>query len=490
MPSKPEVDAESTQKYANDAENVNLANKIVNQVSHEKFHSEVDTISESVDTEILTVRHSATTENSSDIIKDQNMKTANDKRETHIKRSARKSTSEVVEPKDHIVGKLTETIDVDKPKRRGHKPSAEVVQTKIESEPKNRQRKLPERAISSVEAGQNTIDSARIVKVDIHVEFEEGVKAGAHKQTETVDGNKPKRRGRKPLADIADTEEHVEEAHKETVHLENPKRREVSSVKAVKEPSRRRNRKASAEVTDELEPVQLPDKKPARGTRGRKATTEEQPPLVTLPSEVVEATTSRGKTATLRGRKPNNDEPLITPPPKIVEASTSRAKTATRRGRKAINDEPLSTQPEIVEATSSRAKSGARGPKATLAEEEKSVQVAKAAELKSNRRARKASAEVVHGSPLELTEKPTLRARGASADVAAKTDTAAEATSRGRNLPRKNYDETKRRPRKPVASEAAEASFSPLSKLAIPTKQKSSVESSEVKEPKEILVLS
>ncbi|XP_062122696.1 uncharacterized protein LOC133836318 isoform X2 [Drosophila sulfurigaster albostrigata] len=297
--------------------------------------------------------------------------------------------------------------------------------------------------------------------------------------------------------------------------------------------------------------------------RGRKATNDE--PLAAPLAEIVEATTSQDKTTARRGRKATNDEPQAIPPAEIVEVPTSRGKSANRRGRKAtVEEEPLSTPPEIVEVNSQEKSAIRSRRKATVDEEVSSVQAVDAAELKPKRRARKASAEIVHTEvqPLEPTEQATRRARGASADVAAETETAVEKkTTRrvrkpsanvdviveeatppkkaparrgrkaslsaavldeaekqdhaielatvasaiisprpqvlssedeltprrreGRNLPRKNYDETSdedkpgssRKARKPVASKAAvAAAVSPLPKPTTPTKQKSSVE--------------
>ncbi|KAH8310686.1 hypothetical protein KR044_002571 [Drosophila immigrans] len=690
MPSKPEVEAESTQIYASaaqliasDAENVNLAenkikdvraettsqqpeeiiieisssdedsstqatsqerfertsneveNKIVNQVTHEKILTEVDTKSESVDKVILTVQHSVTTENSSDIkmehkpknlliqrrrsstLQKFNIETADvqqikqytrqrtstveslrvenpnrsdhkdhidnktiqqvqfemktkkkntdapesshkahaeavtkisrrksiakdvetevkndveattsrpDKREIHTKRRARKSTSEVVETEAHKTEKLTETIDVNKAKRRGDKPSAEVIQTELQSEPKRR--KLPEKAIPSVEVnepeGKNTIDeesvSAEVVNFDIHVEFEEVVKAGAHKQTETVDESRPKRRGRK-ASKMFETEEHIEEARKETVHLENPKRRarkpsaevvetavhvdekkddrkrgrrasvdvaiaepnaatthsEETSVEVIKEPPRRRNRKVSAEVKDAVEPVQLPDKKPARNTRKVSAETVESDKMGKeyLPI-IVDATEPDQKKLKLdkiadsdvahkvnpRGRKKSISAEQ---PPESVEASTSLAKSAIRELKPTSEELPLATVPLHIKATPLCEKSATRrGRQATndepLRTPPQEIVEASISRAKSATRGRKATTEEQPVATVPL-------------DIEATTSREKTATRRGRKasneepistLPSELIEASTSRPKSATRGEKATIEEQPL----------------------------
>ncbi|KAH8358677.1 hypothetical protein KR093_001700 [Drosophila rubida] len=692
-----------------------VAREIVNQVSHENNFSEADSKSKSVCKETLTVQHLVTTENSSDIIMEQKPKNLLGRRrrssvlqESNIempklirrksvaqdikidvntddepttsqsdklgiltdkpKRRARRSTTDVIETdvrvedklrrkpsadvtKDELQAQVDETVDVDKPKRRGRKPSvieehpvsevddevADQIEVKqggrkpiqsnhveqsanLEKLNQNEVEKAVQLAESSAEAeiefqsghkergrkpekhvGNKALSLTDVIDVELEIENKvqhdkivnlEKPKYRERKpsvEVETADGDKPKRRTRKSSSEIVEAAEYVVEETPETTHLDKPKKRvrkpsaEVSeasvhveemkdehkrgrrasvdvanaseiSVEVIKENPRRRNRKGSEEVTDAVQPVHVPEKKPVRNTRKASAETVESDKMSKEHLPVI-----------VEAIEPDHKQLMLTKPtePDIVEA-TPREKSVTRRGRKStVDEEPLA---EVVEASTSREKSATRRDrKATVDEDVPSVQVVEAAELKPKRRARKASADVVHAEAqtVEPTEKSARRVRGASADVAAETETAvekkttrrgrnpsasvdiiveeapqpkktavrrgrkaslsaaAEETGKqeatiehatvvsavispklqvlssedeltprrreGRNLPRKNYDETSdedkpgssRKARKPVASKAVAAAASPLPKPATPTKQKPSVETAE-----------
>ncbi|XP_034488712.1 titin [Drosophila innubila] len=385
-----------------------------------------------------------------------------------------------VESPTHVEEEMDKAVDLEKPKRRGRNPSAEVVETEEKlrqidesDKPKRRLRK-PSAEVVVEEKREETVEpkrrarkpSADVAKTEEHAE---------KNIEETADQDKPKRRGQKssadvPLAEPQDDSEltthttEVVEEFKEKPKLRNRKASEsgqtskehLAVIDEAGEPEqkkprleetvkfdaahnvRRRGRKqsVSAEITQKQEPLaesesaealqkeELPQEvvdasacgEKVSTRRGRKATIDEEAPII------VEASASREKVSTRRGRKATIDEEA----PIIVEASGSREKVSTRRGRKATVDEEA---PIIVEASASREKvSTRRGRKATIDEEAPTAQPAETAEHKPNQRARKESADVVHAEsePLEATDKSTRRARKPSADVAAETEPPAE----------------------------------------------------------------
>ncbi|XP_060650386.1 microtubule-associated protein futsch isoform X2 [Drosophila nasuta] len=400
--------------------------------------------------------------------------------------------------------------------------AAETVDTEIPTEPKRRGRKqakiVEAKVISSTEVSEieSEMETKEVIKVDIQTKEQQGKVENLEKpkprgrkpsigETEIPAGDKPSRAGRKPSAEIAETKDYVAEVNE----LEKPKRRirkasaevveatanldvkkyelnrrasvdvaiveqheavihkeKTSTIEAVKDNPRRRNRKVSSEVTEALEPINQTEKKPARNTRKASAETveidneekEHLPVIVEAtepeqkklrlnkttesdaaqkvnargrkksvsaeqPPEAVEVSGSREKTTTRRGRKATNDEPMITPPAEFVEATTSHDKTTARRGRKATNDEPLAIPPaEIVEATTSRGKSeNRRGHEATVEAEPlptPPAEIVKATTLQeksATRRGRKATNdEALSTTPAEIVEPTTSRGKSAN----------------------------------------------------------------------------
>ncbi|KAL7728305.1 hypothetical protein ACLKA6_007407 [Drosophila palustris] len=363
------------------------------------------------------------------------------------------------------------------------------------------------------------------------------------------------RRGRKATVDeeapviveasVPDNKASTRRGHKATVDEEAPIIVEASVPD--NKASTRRGRKATV---DEEAPViveaSVPDNK-ASTRRGRKATTDEEVPTV------VEATVSHNKGSTRRGRKATADEEA----PTIVEALGSELKSSTRRGRKATADEetPI-TQP--VETAEVKPKRRGRNASADVAHAEvqplattekptrrarkPSVDVAAAAEppaeKKNTRRARKPSTNVEITVEETPQPKKTTARRGRKASVSATADEVSkqfdiqtlpiqpietativsgllspkrqvlssedELTPRrreGRNLPRKNYDETSdedkpgssRKARKRAAvttpTQPAEPGTSPLPKPSTPLPSKSVEPAVEVHTPVAPIVL-
>ncbi|KAH8417281.1 hypothetical protein KR222_007876 [Zaprionus bogoriensis] len=289
-----------------------------------------------------------------------------------------------------------------------------------------------------------------------------------------------------------------------------------------------------------------------------------EPPQKVVEKPDADANADTDQKAKRRGRKKSTEqaeEPSTEPAQKVIEPPVSREKSVTRRGRKATADEDT-TAAANVEPTEHKPKR--RGQKTTV-DEAHAEEPAQEPVGKVTRRGRKPSADVEHKTAGEaetpIEKKPTRRGRKPSANVdivveEPQTQPKKEATRRGRkrslsapgdevdkqldllslptqqsvaavspkpqlvssedeltprrregrNLPRKNYDETSdeekqlsaRKIRKiassktttaATAAKAAETETLPVSKptTPLPTKRKTpviQVEPAEQQEPK------
>ncbi|XP_032584114.1 microtubule-associated protein futsch isoform X3 [Drosophila mojavensis] len=304
------------------------------------------------------------------------------------KRRPRKATVDQTESTEK---KLEETVDkiVDKPKsKRGRKPthddSKEHAGDKSEEEnaakakdlhkPRTRRGQKPTTTeLESKETPEQeklVEDTSDLDRPIVHDETPTTTVEEMAEKTST-DTEKPKRRGRKPSAEVV------------AVEVFEPVK---PNEEPIKEKPKRRGRKASAEETHEL-----PERKTTRNTRKASAETVEQHEPAKEAMDVIEEA----------------EEPLS----KILRVEEPAASTTPiirRRGRRqSVNAEDAPPQ-DLVVATSSR-----RGRKATTDTETP----AEPAEVKPKRRGRKASADETHTDDAEPAKKLAKRGRKPSAEV-------------------------------------------------------------------------
>lgn len=413
------------------------------------------------------------------------------------------------ESKEHAEDNLEEehAKDLHKPRtRRGQKPTT----TELESKETPEEEKLV----------KDTSDLKRpIVHEEKHTTSVEEIAEKASTDTE-----KPKRRGRKPSAEVVAVEVFEPVKPNEEPIKEKPKRRgrKASAEEAhelLERKTTRNTRKASAETVEQHEPAKetmdiieeaeeplskiLRVEEPAASTtpiirrRGRRQSVhaEDVPP-----QDLVAATSAR------RGRKATTDTETPDEPAEVKPK---------RRGRKASADE---AHTDDVEPAKKLAKRG-RKPSAEVEHHDSDATEPAVEKKTATRRVRKASVQI--DTPT-LAKKPTAR-RGRKASVVeeqlevpkdlpessavivaassprpqppSSEDELTPRRREGRNLPRKNYDETSdedkqgstsspRRARKPAASKAANkaagAVTPPVVKPTTPipsTKQEAIVES-------------
>ncbi|XP_017861997.1 PREDICTED: titin isoform X2 [Drosophila arizonae] len=304
------------------------------------------------------------------------------------KRRPRKATVDQTESTEK---KLEETVDkiVDKPKsKRGRKPthddSKEHAEDKSEEEnaakakdlhkPRTRRgQKVTTTELESKETPEQeklVEDTSELDRPIVHDETPTTTVEEMAEKTST-DTEKPKRRGRKPSAEVV------------AVEVFEPVK---PNEEPIKEKPKRRGRKASAEETHEL-----PERKTTRNTRKASAETVEQHEPAKEAMDIIEEA----------------EEPLS----KILRVEEPAASTTPiirRRGRRqSVNAEDAPPQ-DVVVATSSR-----RGRKATTDTETP----AEPAEVKPKRRGRKPSADETHTDDAEPAKKLAKRGRKPSAEV-------------------------------------------------------------------------
>ncbi|KAM8704397.1 hypothetical protein ACLKA7_008927 [Drosophila subpalustris] len=336
------------------------------------------------------------------------------------KRRGRKPTAEVVEIEDKIKENVEQSIDLDKPKQQLQESPAENVDTEAPVEekkdehidlvkPRQRGRKLA-KVVETEAKVEEKVEKA----VDLEKQKGRGRKpsvevvanaehAGESKKIDDLD--KPKRRGRgKPAADVVETEAHIKESGDKTVELDKPKRRgqtpsghvveteaqseEIKEITVDLDKPKRRLRKPSAEVVEAKQIEEL--NKPKR--RGRKPS-----------AEVVEteAHAEEKKEDTIepkrRGRKSSAD---IAQSEEHAEKNTEDKDTVehdkpNRRLRKASADvpsaEPQHTE-EVVEQIEEKPKRRYRRASTEVTD---AVETVELPAKKASRSARKASAETV-----------------------------------------------------------------------------------------------
>ncbi|TDG46804.1 hypothetical protein AWZ03_006688 [Drosophila navojoa] len=304
------------------------------------------------------------------------------------KRRPRKATVEQTESTEK---KLEETVDkvADKPKsKRGRKPtqddSKEHAEDKSEEEsaanakdllkPRTRRGQKPTTAdLESKETPEQEKLVEETTDLDRPIVHEEKPTTTAEEISEntSTDTEKPKRRGRKPSAEVV-----AVEVFEPVKPKEEP----------IKEKPKRRGRKASAEEAHELA-----ERKTTRTTRKASAETVEQHEPAKETMDIIEEA----------------EEPL-TKILRVEEPVVSTTPIIRRRGRRqSVNAEEAPPQ-DLAVATSSR-----RGRKATADTETP----AEPAEVKPKRRGRKASADEAHTDDAEPAKKLAKRGRKPSAEV-------------------------------------------------------------------------
>ncbi|XP_064553759.1 microtubule-associated protein futsch isoform X2 [Drosophila montana] len=453
------------------------------------------------------------------------------------KRRGRKATVEVNETKQQAE-KLKEaivdkTMDLDKPRtRRGRKPTTEIEPSEAPAQGKLVEGTNDE-THTQVEKEEESTDTdkpkrrGRKHSADVEAEAPEVV--ASVKPIEEPIKEKPKRRGRKASsAEVAETTETAQlperkpartarKASAETVEQQAASKEHLAIIEEAAEPAAKSMRLEDPAVAETSSTVKK------RGRRPSVSAESVQP--ASPAQELVVASGSREKSATRRGRKATADTD--------APAETAELKQK-RRGRKASDDGMHSTDETSQEPAEKQARRG-RKPSADV-EHKAAAEAEPPVEKKpTKRRGRKPSVHIETSvekppPPTPQAKKATAR-RGRKASLSATVDeleqqldvqnlhaqlpepaivvvaaspkpqlpsSEDELTPRrreGRNLPRKNYDETSdedklgsssRRARKPAAGKTAAttaakspgAGTSPIPKpnTPLPTKQKATAE--------------
>ncbi|XP_030374851.1 titin [Scaptodrosophila lebanonensis] len=393
---------------------------------------------------------------------------------------------------------------VEKPKRRGRKPSAEVVEavdlplTKKKEEVESKGQSHRTIILEDPETeSQPVAEKSKRRGRKASAEVVEATDVPLTKKKEDVEsegqsGDRPKRRGRKASADVVETSivniplKKVEDYSKEALS-------QIDEVFETKEQPKRRGRNPSAEeavgavlpkdqqITQHLTvPTELGEKTVTR--RGRKATVDVELTEENKTNEVAEKPKRRG-------RRPSTD--VVPTETKMEDPVDAAVPKPTRRGRKdAAVKEPQHKKEEETQTPASppeKSKRRARKASASVEPDDEAVPPKKVA-----RRGRKASAVVeepdvveIHTPEVITIPPPAVEQAkdvgSSDAPLSSPANTEDESSPRrreGRNVPRKNYDETSddekktasaRKPRKPTAK--ATATIKQTELAVIPTPQ-------------------
>ncbi|KAH8353851.1 hypothetical protein KR084_008938 [Drosophila pseudotakahashii] len=400
-----------------------------------------------------------------------------------------------------------------RPKRRGRKPSAEVVESTTSNSQQNEAEKsTAQEALSTVQEGESKSDDQNMPQPRPR-RSAEFIPASVQEPAKNDHIEKPKRRGRKPSVDIDHVAKEVTEKprrrgrtpageEKREPPLEEKQGPPLQDVEPEKK-TRRNARQASAETVEavmasedahlqqieeaaepvsesETSPIKAPpkeDEEHKTRRRGRKPTAETiEFPIKTNSPENSDEIPSHSRR---RGRKATEDEV-----PSTVDLAEPKTKI---RGRRASIEQEEESQPEVVEQPTAKTTRRGRKPSADV----EATQAAAPEKKPPTRRVRKASASVDEATPvakkaatrrgrkeetheddenkqIDLQDLPTasVSALVITSGSPTKAGDVEELTPRrreGRNLPRKNYEEAPdddkphsglRRARKPAASKA------------------------------------
>ncbi|XP_017004532.2 fap1 adhesin [Drosophila takahashii] len=366
----------------------------------------------------------------------------------------------------------------ERPKRRGRKPSAEVVETEATVQ----EGQLDDQNMPQPRARRSAENIPAIVQEPAKDEHIEKPKRRGRKPSVDVDhvaqevAGKPRRRGRTPAGEEKQ-EPPLQAAEPEKKTRRNARKASAETVETVvaSEDAHLQQIEEAAEPVSESEasPAKPPPKEEEQEEhktrrRGRKPTAEtiEVPLMKTSSPEKSDEIPSHSRR---RGRKATEDEAAATVEIAEIPSESQTEAKPTRRGRKPSAD---------VEAPEK--KPPARRVRKASANVDEGTPVAKKAATRRGRKEETPADEDKKHIDLQELPAASVSATVITSASPTKTGDAEELTPRrreGRNLPRKNYEEApdddkpqsaQRRARKPAASKAV-ASKAPEPEALIAT---------------------